>query len=212
MFHFPTPHTPVPLRGIPRRLLDLSRSMARASQLGRPGADPAEAAYLAEFARQDCELWAVVRNGGSYALLDRAAALGLMRRLNDQGPYSGILSKLSPAAGARLRRRRAEAWLRRKATYFGPRSGLTVLLAARFAQGIDYYDVGPGNLDGRFLAELRGAGAVTVTVRLDDPVLHEGSMPGDAVLTCTDPDHLRLGPACTGYRGHDAGNADKVPA
>ena len=45
------------------------------------GIDRAERACWAEFIRREAPLWAIVRHGRNYALLDRDARDGLMRWL-----------------------------------------------------------------------------------------------------------------------------------
>lgn len=168
----PPPSAP-PLPG-PRQskpcILDLSRSFSRAARTVGTGIDRVERAYWAELARRDRPVSAIVRKGKNYALLDRAAAAGLMRMLGRRLPGETHFARTSPRLHGAFRRRRAAGFLRRRSTYFGSMAGLMVLLRARFGQGFEYLNVGHCSLDDFFLHQLKRAGAAPVRIKLHDMI------------------------------------------
>ncbi len=151
-------------------ILDLSRSFSRATRVTGTGIDRVERAYWAELIRREAPLWAIVRHGRNYALLDRDAGDGLMRRLCRTLPGEVRFGQAAPRLHSALRRRRAAAYLRRRSTYFGSMAGLMVLLSARFGQGFEYLNVGHCNLDDIFLRQLKSAGAAPVRIKLHDMI------------------------------------------
>lgn len=166
----PDPSAPPKPRQAAPCILDLSRSFSRAARLSGTGIDRVERAYWAEIARRDRPAWAIVRHGRCYALLDQAAADGLMRRLQRHLPGEPHLARIAPRIQGALRRRRAARYLRRRSTYYGSMAGLMVLLAARFGWGFEYLNVGHCNLDDIFLRQLRRAGASPLRVKLHDMI------------------------------------------
>lgn len=151
-------------------ILDLSRSFSRAARITATGIDRVERAYWSELFRREAPLWAIVRHGRTYVLLDRDAGAGLMRRLCRTLPGEARFGRAAPRLHRALRRRRAAAWLRRRATYSGSMAGLMVLLSARFGQGFEYLNVGHCNLDDIFLRHLKSAGASPLRIKLHDMI------------------------------------------
>ena len=158
-----------PQRAIPC-ILDLSRSFTRASRLTCTGIDRVELAYWSELVRRDVPVWAIVRQGKNYALLDREAGACLMRRLSRTMPGEARFGQAAPRLHGALRRRRAAACLRRRSTYYGSMAGLMVLLSARFGQGFEYLNVGHCNLDDFFLRQIKSAGAAPIRIKLHDMI------------------------------------------
>lgn len=160
---------PKPRRARPC-ILDLSRSFSRAARMTGTGIDRVERAYWSELIRREAPVWAIVRHGRNYALLDRDAGAGLMRRLCRRLPGEGRFGRAAPRLHSALRRRRAAAYLRRRSTYFGSMAGLMVLLSARFGQGFEYLNVGHCNLDDIFLRQIKSAGAAPIRIKLHDMI------------------------------------------
>lgn len=160
---------PKPQRATPR-ILDLSRSFSRSARMTGTGIDRVERAYWSELIRRDVPVWAIVRQGKNYALLDREAGAGLMRRLCRTLPGEIRFAQAAPRLHSALRRRRAAAYLRRRSTYFGSMAGLMVLLSARFSQGFEYLNVGHCNLDDFFLRQIKSAGAAPIRIKLHDMI------------------------------------------
>jgi glycosyltransferase involved in cell wall biosynthesis len=152
------------------RILDLSRSFSRAARTTCTGIDRVERAYWSELVRRDAPVWAIVRQGKNYALLDRDAGASLMRRLCRTMPGEVLFGRVAPRLHSALRRRRAAACLRRRSTYFGSMAGLMVLLSARFGQGFEYLNVGHCNLDDFFLRQMKSAGAAPIRIKLHDMI------------------------------------------
>ncbi len=120
--------------------------------------------------RRDWPVWAIVRHGNNYALLDRKAAAGLMRRIGCGRPLAVGLARIAPQLHRSFIRRYANTYLRRNSTYFGSMAGLMVLLSARFKKGFEYLNVGHCNLDDIFLRQLKTVGAAPLRIKLHDMI------------------------------------------
>ncbi len=162
--------TPPELQSGRPRILDLSRSFSRAARMNDTGIDRVERAYWDDLMRRETPVWAIVRQGKHYALLDRTAAAGLMRRLKRRWPGEAGFARFAPRLTGAFRRRRANAYLRRHATYLGPMAGLMALLPTRFRHGFEYLNVGHSNLDDIFLRQTRAAGAAPLRIKLHDMI------------------------------------------
>lgn len=156
-------------------LLDLTRSVRRAGVAHPTGIDRVEQAYLHHFLGGEGAVFALIRCGQRFALLDRAGLTELASRLGEGRPWApaGLAARI---AGRTKPAHRAEATARALATDVVPASGLGAALARRLPGGTSYVNVGHTNLDAPVFRALAGAGAPSTvlvhdTIPLDFPDL-----------------------------------------
>lgn len=155
-------------------LLDLTRLVSRMGQGPHTGIDRVEYAYLQQLVAQDAPVFALVRTGFGYVLLDRAGMAGLAARIAGGVPLgrAGLLGRLAHAK--RPLRARAEADVRRLAVARAAGPWLTRMLRRHLPQGGRYFNTGHANLSDAVMRAVRRAGlriAVLVhdTIPLDFP-------------------------------------------
>lgn len=155
----------------PARLIDLSRLASRIGRGPPTGIDRVERAYLAALAAGPVPLWALVRTGAGYCLLDRDGALALAAC--DTLPAADALARLTRPGDARAAAAdtavRALAVARAAAPFLGS------MLRRRLPAGTRYLNTGHSNLTPRVLAavhavpDARAAVFVHDTIPLDHP-------------------------------------------
>ncbi|MEC9435446.1 MAG: glycosyltransferase [Pseudomonadota bacterium] len=147
-----------------RRLLDLTRTVARAGRLTPGAIDRAERAWASRLAKVDGARF-LVSAGPRHALLDGAGATALIAAL-DSGedlPPADLRGAFSPWRTER--QRRADSLARRLS--LGQGEDLTALLAAERGAFL-YLNVAQAQLDAARLKALRGGGAARAVALCHD--------------------------------------------
>jgi len=134
---------PVP----PARCLDLSRLISRVGRGPATGIDRVELAYLQALCGGDVALFALVRTGLGYFLLDHAGAGKLLDRLLGKVPWGppDVLSRLFLKASDE--KRAAISDLRRLCLARSGKGGLAAMLSRHLPSGVVYLNVGHSNLE-----------------------------------------------------------------
>lgn len=158
------------------RLLDLSRSIARAGRGPATGIDRVERAYLLRLLACDTPVFGLVRSALGFLLLDRAGVAALAGLLAAGGPWDapGPLARL--AGRHDPHRARVEAAARRLALARAPRPGLGRMLRRHLPEGAAWLALGHANLTPRTLAGLRAVPGGRVVAMIHDtiPLDHPG--------------------------------------
>ena len=153
----------------PARLLDLTRTASRLWRGPPTGIDRVERAWLDRLAADPVPLWALVRTGAGFCLLDRAGALALA---GAGRPAPDLLSRLTRREA---RAAAADTAVRTLAAARAPVPLLARMLQRRLPAGTVYLNLGHNNLTPRVLAAARaipgGRAAVFVhdMIPLDHP-------------------------------------------
>lgn len=159
-------------------LLDLTRLVSRLGRGPQTGIDRVEYAYLqmvlAQGGPEFGPVFALVRTGFGYVLLNRAGMAGLAARITGAVPL-GRADLLGRLAHRRNRlRARAEADVRRLAVARAAGPWLGRMIGRYLPQGGRYFNIGHANLTGAVMRAVRAAGLrITVlvhdTIPLDQP-------------------------------------------
>lgn len=129
------------------RCLDLTRLVSRVGRGPWTGIDRVEAAYAQELMRRSDPLFALVRTGMGFVLLDRCGVRGLWARLSGEAPWGApdLLSRLFLKASDA--KRAAESDLRRLCIARAGRGGLRAMLRRHLPTGTAWLNTGHSNLN-----------------------------------------------------------------
>lgn len=151
-------------------MLDLTRLVSRLGRGPLTGVDRVEMAYLEALLGQPAALFALVRTGAGFVLLDRNGAAGvaaLVRGERALGP-ADLLGRLT-RRGAPLCAR-AEATVRRLALARCPVPLLGRMLRRHLAAGVRYLNVGHANLSDSVMVAVRRVPGAKIAVLMHDTI------------------------------------------
>jgi glycosyltransferase involved in cell wall biosynthesis len=151
------------------RLIDLSRLASRLGRGPPTGIDRVERAYLGRLMAQPDPLFALVRSGPGFCLLDREGARSLAVLAEGGGPLP------APDLLARLSRRdprlaAADTAVRARATARAAVPFLAAMLRRRLPAGTRYLNIGHANLTDRVLGAMRAGPGGRVAVFVHDVI------------------------------------------
>jgi len=151
------------------RCLDLSRLASRVGRGPWTGVDRVEAAYCAHLLTGHDPLFALVRTGMGFVLLDRAGVQGLWDRLRGATPWGApdLLSRLFLKATDA--KRAAESDLRRLCIARSGRGSLRTMLRRHLPRETIWLNVGHSNLQRHIFESFHAFGG-TATVLIHDMI------------------------------------------
>ncbi|MFN6977155.1 MAG: glycosyltransferase family 4 protein [Gemmobacter sp.] len=150
------------------RLIDLSRTASRLWRGPPTGIDRVERAWLAALLDRPEELFALVRTGAGFCLLDRVGAAALGGLGAAAPPDADLLSRLTRRGDARAAA--ADTAVRAHAVARAPAIGLASMLRRRLPGGTGYLNLGHANLTPLVLSAARGVPGGRAAVFVHDMI------------------------------------------
>ncbi|MDZ4135823.1 MAG: glycosyltransferase family 1 protein, partial [Paracoccaceae bacterium] len=154
----------------PARLLDLTRLVSRLGRGVLTGIDRVELAYLERLLADPLPVFALVRTGPGFVLLDRAGACAVAQRAKGALPvgaadFLGWLTRRTEPLRAR-----AEADLRRLALARAAPPLLGRMLRRHLPAGVSYINVGHANLTARVMRAVQTVPGARTAVLVHDVI------------------------------------------
>ncbi len=152
-------------------LLDISRTLSRASYLHPTGIDRVERAYIQHFMQADEDVFFLSRVLKGYVLLDRQTMHGIWPMITGEAPWqrqdliARLFSHKRPAIT-----NRAESTLRRMSLATCLRAGLTKVLKQHLPYGFTYLNVGHSNRKPALWQAVKAGGAGKVLAMVHDVI------------------------------------------
>ncbi len=152
-------------------LLDISRSISRASALHPTGIDRVERAYIQHYMAGEAQVFFLSRVLKGYVLLDRTAMQAIWPMLTGAAPWQkhDLIARLF-SHKLPTQTNRAESTLRRLALGSCLRAGLAKMLARQLPRGFTYLNVGHANRKPALWQAVKAGGAGHMLAMVHDVI------------------------------------------
>lgn len=152
-------------------LLDISRTISRASFRHPTGIDRVERAYIEHFMKDDAPVWFLSRVLKGYVLLDKSAMRKVWRMIEGDEPWQSpdLIARLF-SRKASPESKRAESSLRRMALGTCLRPQLGKMLGRHLPAGFTYLNVGHANRKAALWQGVKAGGAGRLMAMVHDVI------------------------------------------